>query len=83
VWAIDEATTFAQRLQRVVFASDDFHAMARCVHVALLYAKLVEEKGLALRWKLWKLFAEDLLAALQTHAQRCSPSLMITRVLEL
>ncbi|ELR24903.1 uncharacterized protein ACA1_175800 [Acanthamoeba castellanii str. Neff] len=70
VWAVEEVSKFAQRLKRVVFASNDFHAMARCVHVAMLFSKLTEDKGLALGWKLWTLFSEQLLASLQAYAQR-------------
>lgn len=70
VWAAEEVAKLTERLGRLVFASDDFHAMARCVQVTFLYAKLTEEKGLSLEWKLWSLFSEDLLNCLKSHTQR-------------
>ena len=79
VWAVEEVSKFAQRLKRVVFASNDFHAMARCVHVAMLFSKITEDKGLALGWKLWTLFSEELLASLQAYAQRY-PAILVCSV---
>jgi len=72
-WVRLEIENYAQIFRRQVFDSkQDFVTISKCLEYTMVYCTQLREVGLDLSFVLDKLFYQDLVLAIDKHANRCS-----------
>lgn len=72
-WVQCEIENYAQIFRRQVFDSkQDFVTISNCLEHTMMHCNQLREVGLDLSFVLDKLFYQDLIAAIDKHANRCS-----------